>query len=76
MAGVHLDFHSSVSLTKLHEDKPTNNQKFNELISYNMDNGFKNVESDLKNLDVILKKKNAMDKRNKVLYGGHGVFPS
>jgi len=41
-----------------------------------MDNGFKNVESDLKNLDVILKKKNAMDKRNKVLYGGHGVFPS
>ena len=23
-----------------------------------------------------MKRKNAMDKRNKVIYGGHGVFPS
>ena len=41
-----------------------------------MESGFKNVELDLKNLDAIMKKKNAIDKRNKILYGGKGLFPS
>ena len=30
----------------------------------------------MRSLDAIMRKKNQLDKRNKVLYGGRGVFPS
>ena len=74
---MHLEYvKGSTTVKKLQEDKPSNDQKFNELISYNMDTDFQDLESDLKNLDAMMKRKNAMDKRNKVIYGGHGVFPS
>lgn len=40
-----------------------------------METGFRDVESDLRNLEAVKRRMNAIDRRNKVMYGGHGVFP-
>ena len=46
------------------------------MIKFNYDQSFKSVEHDMRSLDMIMRKKSQLDKRNKVMYGGKGVFPS
>ena len=53
-----------------------NKEKFENLIKFNYNNSFKSVEHDMRSLDMLMRKKNQLDKRNKVLYGGKGLFPS
>lgn len=46
------------------------------MIKFNYDQSFKSVEHDMQSLDIIMRKKSQLDKRNKAMYGGKGVFPS
>jgi hypothetical protein len=56
--------------------KDSNKSKFENLIKFNFDSSFRSIEHDIRSLDMIMRKKNELDQRNKVLYGCKGVFPS
>jgi len=52
--------------------------KYQELLNFNMESNFREVEHDLKKLDKVKKQKCDLDKRHNLIYGGPGkqIFPS
>lgn len=71
-----LDYRPDTLHSKKKSQIPNNREKFENLIKFNFDQSFRSVEHDMRSLDMLMRKKNELDQRSKVLYGGKGVFPS
>ena len=73
-------------IQKIHKSEDTNlasvrrkapsPEKYNQLLSYNFNNELMDLSNDIRHLKLLERQKSQLDKRQTLLYGGQGIFPS